>query len=686
MNRHRTAFLSAGFVAMLLAAVAAIAAAPAANRSEWRLLGGNSDVWHHSALDKINVKNVGSLGLAWMADIPSKDGLVGNPLVADGVVYQSGPFGRVYANDVRNGKLLWEFAPQVSFDRNTSVIAFYSRWNRGLALLDDLVFVASGDCRLFGVDRKTGKQVWVTTACDSSQNYGITQAPRVGANKVFIGNQCGDGGYSRGHVDAFDAKTGKRLWRFYTMPGDPTQPFESKAMEMASKTWGTDYWSKTHGCVSPWDALTYDEKLDLLYIGTGGPAPWNPRERAADAGDELFSNSIVAVNATTGEYVWHYQTVQHDGWNFDATMHIMVAELPVSGSKRRVVMTAPKNGFFYVIDAKSGQFISANNFVPVNWASHIDPRSARPVVLPEARYWERPDQPTVISPGPLGAHSWHAMAYDPRQGLVYIPALTIPTRIKVNPEALVGGADFDAMYGSSGDPKWKAGGELVAWDPVKQEARWRVKHELPLNGGVLSTAGNLVFEGTATGRFEAYAADTGKRVWSFDAKGVIQSAPTTVEVDGEQLILVASGNAGSGVLGTYVARYSSTPSTRSPSRLLAFKLGAKGTVPATVVRQIPKPPLPRPTKELAEQGGVLFEAVGCVECHGTNVENASSSIPDLRFASADTHRLFTAIVMGGMRLDKGMPAYPTMKRDELDAIHAYVLNETWNAYEAQGAR
>jgi glucose dehydrogenase len=287
----------------------AIGAADVRN-TDWTMLGGNAEVWHYSALNQVNANTVKDLGLAWLADIPSKDGLVGNPLVANGVVFQSGPLGRIYANDLRTGKLLWRFTPEVKFDDKTSLATFWSsRYNRGLALLGDNVYVASGDCRLFAVNQKTGKEVWHAVSCDSTKAFGITGAPRVGGGKVFIGNNCIDSGAERGFVDAFDAKTGKKAWRFYTMPGDPKQPFESKTMEMASKTWGTDYWGKTHGCVSAYDAMTYDEKLGLLYIGTGSGSPWSPAERAKDAGDELFSDSIVAVKADSGEYVWHYQTV-----------------------------------------------------------------------------------------------------------------------------------------------------------------------------------------------------------------------------------------------------------------------------------------------------------------------------------------------------------------------------------------
>jgi len=652
-------------------------------QTDWWLLGGNANVWHYSPLKQITEENVHKLGLAWKADIPWEDGLTGNPLVADGIVYQGGPLGRIYANDIRTGRQIWEFTPEIDYANLATSALFALPRNRGVALLDDKVFIASADCRLFAVDRKTGKKIWEVTTCDMHAGYAVTAAPRVGKDKVYIGNGCGDTGVERGYVDAFDADTGEHQWRFYTMPGDPKKPFESKAMEMASKTWGKDYWSKTHGCISPWDALTYDEKLNLLYIGTGGPAPWDPTARGAGAGDELFSNSIVAVDADSGDYVWHYQTLQHDGWNFEATMHILVAELPIAGESRRVVMTAPKNGFFYMIDAKTGKFLSANNYTPVNWASHIDAETGRPITIADARYWEQPGKPFVVSPGPIGAHNWQAMAFNPATALVYLPVQIVPTLIQSNPSAMLGGVQFDNLYGSSGDPNWVSKGELVAWNPLTQSAAWRVDRVLPVNGGILSTAGNLVFQGTAEGTFEAFAADTGKPLWSFNTYGAIQAAPTTVMIDGEQLVLVPTGNGGSAVLGSYIAKYASTPESRGPSRLLAFKLGGGVTISPAVVAELPKPPLPRPSADLVEKGMVFYEVEGCDLCHGGGVESAGHHIPDLRRATASTHAELAAIVVGGLRRNKGMPNFPHIQLEELEAIRAYILDAAWNGYDRQ---
>ena len=675
-------------VALLVATLAGVTATAATSDSPasdaWTVLGNGDAQQYFSPLNQITAKNVKQLGLAWYADIPSQDGLVGNALVADGIVYQSGSLSRVYATDVRTGKLLWRFDPQVTLEGSTLATYWSVRYNRGVALWKDTVIVGTGDCRLVALDRKTGKKVWDSVSCDRKQLQGITGAPRVGGGKVYIGNNCIDSGVGRGFVDAFDADTGKHRWRFFTVPGEPpVGGYGNMTMEMAAKTWGTgEWWKKAVGCGSPWDAITYDAKTNLLYFGVDGPTPWNPKERAADAGDELFTNSIVAVNADTGEYVWHYKTTPHDAWNFDATMHIMVADLPLKGGTRHVVMTAPKNGFFYVLDAATGKFLSAMNFTPVNWASHIDQKTGRPVTIPDANWWERPNQKTIASPGPLGGHNWQAMAFNPATGLVYIPELVAPTLVTLNPKAAVGGASFDPFYGLSGDPKWKAYGELVAWDPVNQRARWRAHHALPINGGILSTAGNLVFQGTADGHFEVYSADKGEKLWSMFVGESIMGAPTTVTVDGQQTVLVPVGNNASVVLGTYMAKLSSTPFTRGPSRLLAFRIGGKATLPATLPRLVSLPARPKQPADLARKGATLFEQNFCVDCHGYSAENAGGTIPDLRNMVALTHDSFEGIVMGGLRKDKGMPRFD-IPPDDVQAIHAYLINQAWEAYEAQ---
>lgn len=691
-----------GGISILAVCAGTVAAPPStaerqADNSNWSVLGGGADAQHYSALDQINARTVGTLGLAWHSEIPSLDGLVGNPLVDDGVVYQSGALARIFANDVRTGKLLWEYSPDLDFGRNT-IALWANRFNRGLAIWKDKVIVGTGDCRLIAVNRKTGKPMWSVLSCDPAKPEGITGAPRVGGGKVFIGNTCGDAGGARGFVDAFDADTGAHKWRFYTVPSGKPEENDTPIMRKAAASWGTDGLKSTKGGGSAWDAITYDPTLNLLYIGVDGAAPWNPKARASDAGDELFTTAIVAVNADTGAYVWHYTTTPHDAWNFDATMHIMVADLQIDGAKRRVVMQAGKNGFFYVLDAKTGKLLRANNFAQVNWASHIDMKTGRPVELPDARYFDGPNYRAVVFPGPAGAHNWHAMSYDARLGLVYIPVQEIPTLVTITeapdaneragvPRERAGGdnVSFDMLYGLH-DPKYRDQlyGELLAWDPIANRSRWRARHALPINGGTLATAGNLVFQGTGEGELLAYDSATGKQLWSWRGDGAIQSAPTTVMVDGSQYILVASGNAASANLSTYTAALTTTVETRGPSRLLAFKIGGAAKLP---VRSRPprfeRPSRARFPKETAHLGQLLFEFNSCVVCHGDDAISAGGTIPDLRRMSDATYGLLHDIVIGGLYKPAGMAPVPEMTDAELAAIGAYLTNEAWSAYEEQ---
>jgi quinohemoprotein ethanol dehydrogenase len=677
------------WLALLSPTWAAAADKPA--DSEWRLLGGNPDAWHFSELDQINTRNVGSLGLAWYADMPTRDGMVGNALVADGVVYQSGPQSRVFANDVKTGKLLWQYVPKLNMERD--FVGLWTMWvNRGLALWEDKLFVGTGDCRVLALDRGTGKLLWEALSCDPATSAGITGAPRVGGGMVFIGNACGDTGLQRGFVDAFDMRTGARRWRFYTVPSSNPAENDTEIMKKAATTWGTDWGSRTKGCGSAWDGLTYDRVLDQLYIGVAGPAPWNPADRAPDMGDELFSTAIVAVDAKTGAYRWHYTTTPKDAWNFDATMPIMLADLKIDGKKRRVVMQAPKNGFFYVLDAKTGKLLRANNIAKVNWASHIDMKTGRPVEIPGARdYYLKPGTPIVVWPGPGAAHNWYPMSYNPGTGLVYVPIMETPTFMQVIPADVAGGAQgvggnlyYDLIYGAH-EPAYrdKMYGELVAWDPVANKARWRTRQQFLVNGGTLATAGNLVFQGTTDGKFRAYDAVSGRELWSWQGQGSIQAGATAVLVGGEQVILVAAGNAQGGALTPYVSA-TSVASSRGPSRLLAFKLGGTAKLPDPLP-EIPfnRPSRPKPAADLAKRGALLYFANSCDLCHGADAIGTGGSIPDLRRLSEASHRAIKDTVQGGVRRPLGMPQFATMTDDTLEAIQAYLINQAWEAYEKQ---
>ncbi len=648
--------------------------------TDWELLGNSPAMQHHSDLDQINVATVSRLGLAWSADLASQDGLVGNPLVQDGVIFQSGARGRIFANDARTGRQLWVYEPKYEFNDRVQA-AWGGRYNRGVALAAGLAIVATGDCRLIAVEQKTGKPVWEKSACDAKDMYAITGAPRVGGGKVFIGNSCLDAGSGRGHVDAFDAKTGEHLWRFYTVPGDPSKPQDSKLYERAAKTWGTNWYSKTKGCGSVWDAMVYDADRDRLIIGTGGPAPFSPSMRAKDAGDELFTNAVIALDAKTGQYLWHFSETPHDGWNYEAAVGLMLADLPIAGTTRHVVISVPKNGFVYVLDADSGKFISGKNYTTVNWAKGLD-ENGRPIFDPAAQYWLKPDGTALILPSTMGAHGWEALAFDPKDHLLYIPVEVMPTKAVLDVTGIAGGLSMD-FYAHGNGPDWTPHGELVAWDPVTQSERWRHRDPTPVNGGLLH-AGDLVFQGTANGSFRAYDAANGKQLWSAALGGVARGAPSSVLIDGEQFIIVASGNANSSATSSYVSRYAVLPSVRGPSRLLAFKLDGQAPLPTPVaVPSVPKPAVPRFEAKFVEHGKRVFEMSFCVDCHGLRGESARGAVPDLRLIPPPSAAALEQIVIGGALKSHGMPQFPDQTTANMEAIYAYLIDEGWNAYEAQ---
>ena len=666
--------------------------AESAASQDWTLFGRDANQRHFSPLREINDKTVSRLGLAWYADIPTADGLVGEPMIADGIVYQSGTLGMVFANDLRTGKLIWTYDPHIQFRSGDTWSAYWGgRVNRGLAMWQDEVIVGVGDCRLVAINRKSGQKIWETRACDPTQTETLTAAPRVGGDMVFMGMAGGDIG-ARGHVNAYDARTGRHLWRFYTVPRKEVEPgfpqSDPAAMERAAKTWGEGY---TPMGGAAWESITYDPKTNLVLVGTGAPTESNPLKRGSNRGDELYTNSIVALNADTGQYVWHYQVTPDDAWNYEATSPIVLADLEINAKLRHVVMAAPKNGFFYVLDATNGKLLSANNFVPVFWASHIDLATGRPVQRPEALWYNHPGQYTFMQPnGPYsGAHMFPPMSYSPITHLVYIPAANQSNRVRFVPKALFGELELQNAYGALSDPQLNSDGVLIAWDPLTQRERWHADAHSLVAGGTLSTAGNLVFAGTGAGKFNAFAADTGRVLWTFGTGSCIQGTPVTVQSQGRQLIVVPSGNCASAGVG----RVSPLLLTKnghlqsSPSRLLAFDLGGDVALPpvATALPRFPKPPLPRFPTEEARRGEAIYDATGCAECHGDKAVAApNATVPDLREASAQTYADFVAIVLG-TRASKGMPSWAgTITPDDAQSLKAYVINKAWDAYDAGG--
>lgn len=665
-------------------AVAAAQAPLGEPASEWRLRGGNAEAQYFSSLGQINEANVRQLGLAWSADLPTPDGSSGTPVVADGVIYLSGTLNIVYAYDLRAGNLLWTFDPKVRFSGRV-IPSWGARITRGVAIWKDTILLNTADCRLIAIDAKKGSKIWESRVCKEADDYTITSAPRIGADKVFVGPNNADVGSRRGYVDAYDARTGKRLWRFYTIPGDPSENSRNPAMKMAAETWDPSF-LKTAGAGSAWEDLLYDPVTKLLYVGVGGPSPWNPEARGPKRGDELFTNSIVALNAETGAYVWHYQTTPRDAWNLEPTLPMVLATLKIDGIDRRVLMEAPKNGFFYVIDPATGKLINEpKNFVPVNWAKKIDLKSGRPVMDPAAEYWKAA-QGAVVMPGPVGGHNWMPMSYSPLTGLVYISGIHIPTKMRLDPQAggSAGGAIDIDWYSNLNDAR----APLIAWDPVKQAARWTKEFPLPMRGGVLSTAGSLVFQGSGTGIFSAYRATDGVELWSFDARTPIIAAPVTVQLDDRQLVIVSTGNLTSAVA-RGLSSLASKDGLNDPPRLLAFRIGAGTTLPTpSVPAPFAEPPRKRPVDAaLVRRGQILFASDSCDECHGFEARPIlSGSVPDLRRASAATHDAFERIVRGGALQAGGMPMFAdVLSPEDVQAIQAFVLERAWQSYLDQTA-
>ena len=653
-----------------------------AKSTDWDLLGNSPEMQHHSGLSQINTETVSDLGLAWAIDLPTRDGLVGNPLIKNGRIFQGGSQSQVFANDLKTGKLLWTYEPLADRPPGSFLETWLRSINRGVALYEDLVIIGTSACRLVAIDQATGVKRWEVETCDGKRDYMITGAPRVGGDKIFIGNSCADMGLNRGHVDAVDARTGKHLWRFYTVPGDPEKPQDSALYDMAAKTWGEGWYEATRGCGSVWEAMVYDPELDQLVIGTGAPAPSDPTKRGKDAGDELFTNAVVALDAETGEYRWHFSQVPGDGWNFEPAVGLMTATLPIDGKNRRVVLSVPKNGFVYLLDAKTGEFISGRNYVPVNWAKGLDDKTGRPIFDPAARYWEAADgESTVVVPSTAGAHDWTALAFDPQKNVLFIPAMTMP---ELYERTATGEYSSDYAHGSQSGSEWEAFAELVAWDPLTQSEVWRQRNALPLNGGALHTAGGLVFQGTAEGYLNAYDAASGEQLGAFPAGGAIRAAPSTVVADGVQYIVVPAGAPSSSTASAGLTDYSSTKQSRSRPRLLAFVLGGEAPTPAWAAQlNFPKPWVERYPPETAAMGEVIYKFAGCVACHGFGGQSVGGAAPDLRVRLPANLEYLKAVLGGAF--EPRMPAVP-LDDASTEALYAYLVNTAWRAYEQANAQ
>jgi PQQ-dependent dehydrogenase (methanol/ethanol family) len=661
-----------------------------AEPGSWMSHGRTYSEQRFSPLDQIDSGNVGKLGLAWFADMDTNRGQEATPIMVDGVIYVSTAWSKVKAYDAGTGRPLWAFDPEVP--GQSGVNACCDVVNRGVAVWKGKVFVGTIDGRLIALDSASGAKLWDVVTVDQTKPYTITGAPRVVKGKVLIGNGGGELGV-RGYITAYDPDSGKQLWRFYTVPGNPKDGFEQPILETVAKTWSGEWW-KMGGGGTVWDSMSYDPGLDLLYIGVGNGSPWNRKLRSDGKGDNLFLSSIVALRPDTGEYVWHYQSTPGESWDHTATQQIIIADLTIDGQKRHVLMQAPKNGFFYVIDAATGKLISAKNFTDISWATHVDLATGRPVETRDARY-EVTGKPFLSKQNPNGAHTWHSMAFSPQTGLVYLPAhgtpfiYGAPKSFGPRPMTQNVGADFSGN--AALDPKKvldETYGRLIAWDPVNQKEVWRVERGGQANGGVLATAGGLVFQGTGSGQFTALDARDGKELWSAPTQTGIIAAPITYSIDGNQHVAIMVGTGGSWALiggDTNMKGYTQ----RNISRLLVYKLGGTAQLPIPPeLKPLPINPPANLAADLAAKGSGLYDAY-CGSCHGPAAIQVGI-LPDLRRTPyLQTEEAFDSVVIGGARQAHGMANFASVLTPaDVHAIRAFVVlraNQDKPAVDAAGA-
>jgi quinohemoprotein ethanol dehydrogenase len=681
--RSYAAFLGVGVALLLPAAVRAEASA-AGRVDQARVVAADSEpgswlvhgrTWQEqrfSPLDTIARDNVGGLGLAWSYMTGSKRGLEATPLVVDGVLYATASWSVVYALDAATGREIWRFDPEVPRWKGRN--ACCDVVNRGVAVWKGRVYVGTIDGRLVALDAATGVPVWDVLTVDPKQPYTITGAPRIAKGRIVIGNGGAEFGV-RGYVSAYDPEDGKLLWRFYTVPASREGPHEHPELAKAAETWSADAaWESGLGG-TVWDSLAYDPELDLLYIGVGNASVYNRELRSPGGGDNLFLASILAVRPETGRLVWHYQTTPGDYWDYTATQHMILADLEIGGRVRKVLLQAPKNGFFYVLDRATGELLSAEKYAPASWASHVDPATGRPVERSEA-HWAR--KSTIVTPAVFGAHNWHPMSFHPGTGLVYVPVshasyYFVPEAgFRFKPGRFNTGEDLGALMAQiEGYEDLNLMGcsptRLLAWDPLKRAPAWEVPHDTAVPGGVLSTAGGLVFQGNGSGAFSAYDARTGERLWSSPVGIGIIAPPITYRVDGVQYIAVLAGIGGSH--GGHFTRFD----YENDGRLLAWKLGGKAKLPPVEKRPVRSVEAPRieVSAESLARGRSLY-GEHCMRCHGIGAKS-SGLYPDLRLAPRETFAGWNDIVLGGTRAAGGMASFADMLTPEQSReIQAYV--------------
>ncbi len=649
-----------------------------------------------SPLAQINKQSIENLELAWSYDLYTTRGTEATPIVVDGIMYMTGPWSLVYAVDAKTGEEIWSYDPEVpgAWGRKGCCDVV----NRGVAVYEGAVYVASFDGYLIALNAETGKEIWkVNTLIDRERPYTITAAPRVANGRVFIGNGGAEFGV-RGYVSAYNSKTGELDWRFFTVPGDPSKEFEHPEMESAATTWKGGEWWKIGGGGTVWNSIVYDPDTDTVFIGVGNGSPWTRTIRSPGGGDNLYLSSIVALDPNTGRAKWHYQTTPGDTWDYTAVQDMMLADLEVDGKMRKVLMQAPKNGFFYVLDRETGELLRANPYVTVTWATHVDMETGRPVENPEFD-WVNSGESKWVLPGPLGGHNWHAMSFNPDTGLVYIPAIENPLAYDVDHDFKAtgrlkyreGGWNTGVEFGRllpilAAHPDMPAPrGYLTAFDPLTGKTHWTQENPSHWNGGTLSTAAGLVFQGNSGGKFTAYDAKTGEIIWQTDTYTSIIAPPITYEIDGEQYVSIQVGSGGAIIVEGDAAMPASAK-YGNYGKMLTFKLNGGGVIeePEVAARPIPEPPAVEFTEAQVARGMELYHEV-CTFCHGIAVLG-NAAVPDLRKMGPQTHRMFKEIVLEGVLADRGMSSFADLVSEkDVEDIYAFIIARSWQDYQAQEA-
>ncbi len=637
--------------------------------SDWHNFGGDGAAQQYSALNEVSLDNIGKLKLAWYSDLEPGFS-VSSPVKGGDKLFTTTGHNHIRAFDAASGKLLWEYDPKV---REIAQSPLHMSWgNKGISWWNGRVILATTDGRVIALDDSTGQPVWEKRQFELTDIRNSNGAPRVFDGKVIVGHGGADISPIRGYATVYDAMTGDQLWRFHTVPGDPSQPADSKAEEVMRPTWKGDWFGKGGGGTL-WNAFSYDEELDLIYLGVGNGFPYNHQLRSPGGGDNLFLASIVAVKADTGEYVWHYQVCPAEQWDCTAVQDMTIATLNIEGKPRKVVMQAPKNGFFYVLDAATGEFISAEKIAKVTWAERIDD-NGRPVENPKIRYQNNKEM-FELWPGPQGAHSWLPQAFSPRTGLVYIPIMDVGALIAAPAPNATG---FTAAMGVTLIPDAELPDSrrsfLKAWDPIAQKEAWNLELPGDWPGGILATAGDLVFQGRIDGYLKAYNAKTGEEVWSYKTLSPVVAPPIAYSVNGKQYITVitGSGSQGGGILATGNAAFRTDYAL--PRHVLTFAIDGTAEIPAFAMPDLVPPADPdfKPDPDRVMAGAMAFANNACLVCHGMNAIGGGAA-PDLRYSpmilSAESLK---AVVKDGALKLRGMPVSPQISDQDLEDIRHYL--------------